>query len=174
MAEFREIISREPFLTVGRVADRLNRKTYVVGGYVRDLFLGRKSKDIDFVTVGSGIELAEAIASERKHARLTVFRNFGTAQVLTGGMELEFVGARKESYNRGSRKPIVEDGTLEDDLSRRDFTINALALCVNGGECFGEVVDLFGGIGDLDKGLIRTPLDPDITCSDEPLRMLSA
>lgn len=174
MAEFREVISREPFLTVGRVADRLNRKTFVVGGYVRDLFLGRKSKDIDFVTVGSGIELAEAIASERKHARLTVFRNFGTAQVLTGGMELEFVGARKESYNRGSRKPIVEDGTLEDDLSRRDFTINALALCVNGGECFGEVVDLFGGIGDLDKGLIRTPLDPDITFSDDPLRMLRA
>ncbi len=174
MAEFREEISKEPFLTVGRVADRLNRRAYVVGGYVRDLFLGRKSKDIDFVTVGSGIELAEAIASERKHARLTVFRNFGTAQVLMGGMELEFVGARKESYNRGSRKPIVEDGTLEDDLSRRDFTINALALCVNSGECFGEVVDMFGGIGDLDKGLIRTPLDPDITFSDDPLRMLRA
>ncbi|MDE6644779.1 MAG: CCA tRNA nucleotidyltransferase [Muribaculaceae bacterium] len=174
MAELREAISREPFLTVGRVADRLERKAYVVGGYVRDLLLGRKSKDIDFVTVGSGIELAEAIASEKKHARLTVFRNFGTAQVLLKGMELEFVGARKESYNRGSRKPIVEDGTLEDDLSRRDFTINALALCVNSGDCFGEVVDMFGGIDDLNKGLIRTPLDPDITFSDDPLRMLRA
>lgn len=174
MAELREAISREPFLTVGRVADRLNRKAYVVGGYVRDLLLGRRSKDIDFVTVGSGIELAEAIASEKKHARLTVFRNFGTAQVVMGGLELEFVGARKESYNRGSRKPIVEDGTLEDDLSRRDFTINALALCVNSGDCFGEVVDMFGGIEDLHKGLIRTPLDPDITFSDDPLRMLRA
>lgn len=174
MAELREAISKEPFLTVGRVADSLGRRAYVVGGYVRDLFLGRKSKDIDFVTVGSGIELAEAIAAEKKRARLTVFRNFGTAQLLMGGMELEFVGARKESYNRGSRKPIVEDGTLEDDLSRRDFTINALALCVNSGESFGEVVDLFGGIDDLDKGLIRTPLDPDITFSDDPLRMLRA
>ena len=174
MAELREAISREPFLTVGRVADRLNRKAYVVGGYVRDLLLGRRSKDIDFVTVGSGIELAEAIASEKKHARLTVFRNFGTAQVVMGGLELEFVGARKESYYRGSRKPIVEDGTLEDDLSRRDFTINALALCVNSGDCFGEVVDMFGGIEDLHNGLIRTPLDPDITFSDDPLRMLRA
>ncbi|MCH5248098.1 MAG: HD domain-containing protein [Muribaculaceae bacterium] len=171
----RESISKEPFLTVGAVADSVGKDCYVVGGYVRDLLMGITSKDIDFVTVGSGIELAEAMAArEGKKARLTVFRNFGTAHLFWKGQELEFVGARRESYQRNSRKPIVEDGTLEEDLSRRDFTINAMAICINGGERNGELVDLFDGLPDLHEGLIRTPLDPDITFSDDPLRMLRA
>lgn len=159
---------------VGDVADSEGRECYVVGGYVRDIILGRKSKDIDFVTVGSGIDLAKAVAARLGHSsHLAVYRTYGTAQVVARGIELEFVGARRESYNRDSRNPIVEDGTLDDDLHRRDFTINALAVSVNG-DRFGEVIDLFGGLEDMNAGIIRTPLDPDITFSDDPLRMMRA
>lgn len=162
------------FRIVGEAADSLGIEAYVVGGYVRDLFLRRHSKDIDFVTVGSGIDLAREVTRQLgRKARCNYFPNFGTAQVVAPGVELEFVGARKESYRRESRKPIVEDGTLDDDISRRDFTINAMAICVNPAR-FGELVDRFGGIADLDAGVIRTPLDPDITFSDDPLRMLRA
>lgn len=162
------------FHLVGDVADNLNHECYTVGGYVRDLFLNRPSKDIDFVTVGSGIEVAQGIAKALgKKAHLNVFQNFGTAQVKCRDLELEFVGARRESYRRDSRKPIVEDGTLEDDISRRDFTINAMALCVNSNR-FGELIDLYDGVGDIERKLIRTPLDPDITFSDDPLRMMRA
>ncbi|MBQ7041320.1 MAG: HD domain-containing protein [Muribaculaceae bacterium] len=167
-------IDTQIFHTVGEMADSLNRKCYTVGGYVRDLFLDRKSKDIDFVTVGSGIEVAQALAQKLgKGTHLSIFQNFGTAQVKYRGIELEFVGARRESYRRNSRKPIVEDGTLDDDLSRRDFTINAMAICVNNSH-FGELIDPYDGIGDLGRKLIRTPLDPDITFSDDPLRMMRA
>ncbi len=168
----KEKIDKPVFHIVGEAADRLGRECYVVGGYVRDLMLGRDSKDIDFVTVGSGIEVAREV-SRTMHAHLAVYRNFGTAQVKKGSMELEFVGARRESYNRNSRKPIVEDGTLDDDLARRDFTINAMALCVNS-ERFGELVDRYNGVSDLHDGLIRTPLDPDVTFSDDPRRMMRA
>ena len=167
-------IDTQIFHTVGEMADSLNRQCYTVGGYVRDLFLDRKSKDIDFVTVGSGIEVAQALAQKLgKGTHLSIFQNFGTAQVKYRGIELEFVGARRESYRRDSRKPIVEDGTLADDLSRRDFTINAMAICVNN-SLFGELIDPYDGIGDLGRKLIRTPLDPDITFSDDPLRMMRA
>ncbi len=160
--------------TIGKAADSIGRPCYAVGGCVRDFFLGRTSKDIDFVTVGSGIELAEVVARNLgKGTHLTVFRNFGTAQVKSHGIELEFVGARRESYQRNSRKPIVEDGTLEEDLSRRDFTINALALRINH-EGFGQLIDLFNGLEDMQRGILRTPLDPDITFSDDPLRMMRA
>lgn len=169
-----EQIDKPIFHQVGQAADSLNRPCYVVGGYVRDIFLHRHSKDIDFVTVGSGIEVAETVARQLgRGTRCNVFRNFGTAQVKHKGMELEFVGARKESYSHDSRKPIVEDGTLDDDLSRRDFTINAMAVCINE-DSFGQLVDPFDGIGDLDRQTIRTPLDPDITFSDDPLRMMRA
>ncbi len=169
----REKIDCPVFHQVGEAADSLGRECYVVGGYVRDLLLERHSKDIDFLTVGSGIEVARKVAELMKGSHLAVYRNFGTAQVKNRRYELEFVGARKESYNRGSRKPIVEDGTLEDDISRRDFTINAMALCVNSGR-FGELVDMFDGMRDLADRVIRTPLDPDITFSDDPLRMMRA
>lgn len=157
----------------------------MIGGFVRDIYLGRSSKDIDCVTVGSGIELAESLTERlgRRYTHLAVYRNFGTAQVKhternreTGvitEMEVEFVGARKESYSHDSRKPIVEDGTLEDDQNRRDLTINDLAICLNA-ERYGELIDPFGGLSDLEKGLCRTPLDPDITFSDDPLRMMRA
>ncbi len=169
-----EAIDTPEVRLVGEAADSLGRECYAVGGYVRDLFLHRHSKDIDFVTIGSGIEVAEAVAAKiGKKAHLAVFRNFGTAQVKKGDLELEFVGARKESYSHDSRKPIVEDGTLVEDLSRRDFTINALAVRVNA-ESFGELIDLFGGIKDMQRRIIRTPLDPDITFSDDPLRMMRA
>ena len=169
-----ERIDSELFHTVGATADSLDRPCYVVGGYVRDIFLHRHSKDVDFVTVGSGIEVAEAVASRLgKGARCNVFKNFGTAQVKHHGVELEFVGARRESYTHDSRKPIVEDGTLDDDLARRDFTINAMAISVNS-DSFGELVDPYDGVGDLDLQFIRTPLDPDITFSDDPLRMMRA
>jgi poly(A) polymerase len=162
------------FKTIGDVADSINRPCYVVGGYVRDLIIGRHSKDIDFVTVGSGIELAEAVGKHLgKGTNVAVYRNYGTAQVKRGHLELEFVGARKESYNRNSRNPIVEDGTLEDDIARRDFTINAMAISVNG-DTFGELIDNYDGMGDIERKLIRTPLDPDITFSDDPLRMMRA
>jgi poly(A) polymerase len=167
-------INNEPFLSVSKIADRLNAETYLIGGYVRDIFLHRKSKDIDIVTVGSGIALAEAVTKHfGRHAHLSVFENFGTAQVKFRDWELEFVGARRESYLRGSRKPIVEDGTLEDDQNRRDFTVNAMAVCLNG-ERYGELIDPFGGLEALEELRIVTPRDPDITFSDDPLRMLRA
>ena len=159
---------------VGNVADQLGRECYVVGGYVRDIFLERPSNDMDFVTVGSGIEVARAVADRLgKRAHLAVFRTYGTAQVKTRQWELEFVGARRESYHRESRNPIVEDGTLDDDQRRRDFTINAMAICLNQ-ERYGELLDPFDGIGDMERRIIRTPLDPDITFSDDPLRMMRA
>lgn len=167
-------IDHRIFHTVGHAADKLGREAYVVGGYVRDLILNRHSKDIDFVTVGSGIELAQEVArSLGPKTKVNVYRNFGTAQVHQGQLELEFVGARRESYHRESRNPIVEDGTLEDDISRRDFTINAMALCVNE-DRFGELVDMFDGMDDIERRTIRTPLDPGITFSDDPLRMMRA
>lgn len=165
----------EPILRrVGAAADRLGLDAYAVGGYVRDCILHRESKDIDFVTVGSGIELAKAVAADLgKGAHLSVFKNFGTARINKRGLELEFVGARKESYSHDSRKPVVEDGTLEDDISRRDFTVNALALRVNESG-FGGIVDMYGGLIDMERKILRTPLDPDITFSDDPLRMMRA
>ncbi len=171
--EIEEHLSRHPFPLIGEAADALGVEAYVIGGYVRDLFLGRPSKDIDVVAVGSGIELAQAVAGRLKRGKISVFKNFGTAQLKTGDVEVEFVGARRESYNRGSRKPIVEDGTLEDDQRRRDFTINALALCLNK-DRYGELVDPFDGLADMEDLTIRTPLDPDITFSDDPLRMMRA
>ena len=165
-------LSKEVFHMVGEAADELQRECYVVGGYVRDIFLERPSKDIDFVTVGSGLELAEVVAQRwGKKAKLAVFPNFGTAQVKRYGEELEFVGARRESYSHDSRKPKVEDGTLHDDQCRRDFTINAMAISVNKAT-YGKLLDPFDGIGDLERRIIRTPLDPDITFSDDPLRMM--
>lgn len=162
------------FAMVGTVADSIHRPCYVVGGFVRDLIIGRHSKDIDFVTVGSGIELAEAVAAKiGPKCNIAVYRNYGTAQLHAGNLELEFVGARRESYNRNSRNPIVEDGTLDDDIARRDFTINAMAISVNG-DSFGELVDRYDGLGDIARCIIRTPLDPDITFSDDPLRMMRA
>ncbi|MBQ9466889.1 MAG: methylated-DNA--[Muribaculaceae bacterium] len=160
---------------VGEVADDKGRECYVVGGYVRDLLLRRPSDDMDFVTVGSGIELAQAVAARlgRKRCSLAVYRNYGTAQVRSGKWELEFVGARRESYRRESRNPIVEDGTLDDDQRRRDFTINAMAVSLNSHN-YGTLLDPFDGVGDLKRRVIRTPLDPDITFSDDPLRMLRA
>lgn len=164
----------EIFTLVGGCADDLGREVYAVGGYVRDKFLGRDSKDLDFVTVGSGIELAKSVAQRLgPGTHVAVYANYGTAQVSCRGIDLEFVGARKESYSRDSRNPIVEDGTLDDDMRRRDFTINAMAICLNEGRR-GELVDPFGGYADLDAKVIRTPLDPDITFSDDPLRMLRA
>lgn len=179
--ELAQILDQEIFHQISIIADRLGVECYVVGGYVRDIFLERPSNDIDVVVVGSGIAVAQALKKELgKKAHLSVFKNFGTAQVKfmrteDGGTrkeyEVEFVGARKESYSHDSRKPLVEDGTLEDDQCRRDFTINALAICLNH-DRFGEFVDPFDGLYDLEDGLIRTPLDPDITFSDDPLRML--
>ena len=159
---------------VGETADQLDLECYVIGGWVRDLILHRPSDDIDIVVVGSGITLAEAVAKKiGKKAHLSVFKTYGTAQVKRGDLELEFVGARRESYTRDSRNPIVEDGTLEEDQNRRDFTINAMAICLNKSH-YGELLDPFDGIGDLARCLIRTPLNPDITFSDDPLRMMRA
>ena len=160
------------FGIVSEVAAEKGVRAFVIGGYVRDCFLGRPSKDIDIVVEGSGIEIAQAVG-ERVHSNVSVFRNFGTAMLRYKGIEVEFVGARKESYNRNSRKPVVEDGTLEDDQLRRDFTINAMAFSLQK-EDFGALVDPFGGIRDLASGIIRTPLDPDTTYSDDPLRMVRA
>lgn len=162
------------FRRIGGIADEMSRKVFIVGGYVRDIFLKRSSSDIDFVTIGSGIELATEVARQLNRGKgLSVFATYGTAQVKTRDLELEFVGARKESYTRESRNPIVEDGTLEDDQNRRDFTINAMAISLNS-DSFGELIDPFNGIGDLNARIIRTPLDPDITFSDDPLRMMRA
>lgn len=160
------------FTLISETADELGVECYVVGGYVRDIFLNRPSKDIDVVVVGSGIETAKALGRKLgRSACVSVFKNFGTAQVKYHHTEVEFVGARKESYSHDSRKPVVETGTLEDDQNRRDFTINALAVCMNRSH-FGELVDPFGGLDDLRERIIRTPLDPDITFSDDPLRMM--
>lgn len=170
--ELAQLLDKEIFHLISQVADELGVECYVVGGYVRDIFLERPSNDIDVVVVGSGIQVASALKQRLgKKAHLSVFRNFGTAQVKFRDTEVEFVGARKESYSHDSRKPVVENGTLEDDQNRRDFTINAMAICLNG-DRFGELVDPFYGIEDLEDGIIRTPLDPDITFSDDPLRMM--
>ncbi len=169
---FPDALENPIFRTLGRLADQAGVPAFVIGGYVRDYFLRRPSTDIDVVVAGSGIELAERLANELK-TNVTVFKTFGTAMVRAGGMEIEFVGARKESYTADSRKPAVEEGTLEDDQLRRDFTINAMALGLNAGR-FGELVDPFGGVTDLDDLIIRTPCDPDRTFSDDPLRMIRA
>ena len=171
-AELAQLLDKDIFHHISNAADKLGLECYVVGGYVRDLFLERPSNDIDVVVVGSGIQVASELkAILGKKAHLSVFRNFGTAQVKYKHTEVEFVGARRESYSHDSRKPVVEDGTLEDDQNRRDFTINALAVCLNKAR-FGELIDPFGGVDDLWDGIIRTPLDPDVTFSDDPLRMM--
>ena len=165
-------LNSELFHRLTETADALGIECYLVGGYVRDLMLERATNDIDVVVVGSGISMAEAFCKRLgRGAHLSVFRNFGTAQVKWHDQEVEFVGARKESYSHDSRKPIVEDGTLEDDQNRRDFTINAMAVCLNSAR-LGELVDPFDGVLDLQDGIIATPLDPDITFSDDPLRMM--
>lgn len=170
--ELKQHFSDKIFRQISETADELGLECYVVGGYVRDIFLQRPSKDIDVVVVGSGIAMAEALGKRLgKGAHVSVFKNFGTAQLKYHGTEVEFVGARKESYTHDSRKPIVEDGTLEDDQNRRDFTINALAVCLNSSR-YGELVDPFGGMDDMKERTIRTPLDPDVTFSDDPLRMM--
>lgn len=170
---FKEVLTRnEIFRIVAESSQKLKLESYVIGGYVRDLLLNRPSKDVDIVSIGSGIKLAEQTAkSIGNEVQVTVFKNFGTAMLRFQDCEIEFVGARRESYNRDSRKPIVEDGTLEDDQNRRDFTINALAISLNENN-FGELIDPFGGLADLKKKTIRTPLDPDITFSDDPLRIM--
>ena len=170
--ELAEILDQDIFHQISEAADRLGLECYVVGGYVRDIFLERPSNDIDVVVVGSGISVAKELKRMLGHkAHLSVFKNFGTAQVKFHDTEVEFVGARKESYSHDSRKPIVEDGTLEDDQNRRDFTINAMAICLNKSR-FGELVDPFNGLADLEDGIIVTPLEPGITFSDDPLRMM--
>jgi poly(A) polymerase len=170
-----EAIQENVFRTLGQAAEELELPAYVIGGYVRDFFLKRgQKKDIDVVAIGSGISLAQKVQELLPQStKVSVFKNFGTAMVKTDDLELEFVGARKESYDRNSRKPVVEDGTLEDDQNRRDFTINAMAFSLNK-NTFGALLDPFDGMGDLHKKIIRTPLDPDITYSDDPLRMLRA
>ena len=167
-----KVKAQDIFHTIGETADSLGYPCYLIGGYVRDLFLNRPTNDVDVMVVGNGIETARALSTRlgREH-QPAIYQNFGTAQVKWHGIEIEFVGARRESYDRNSRKPIVEDGTLEDDLNRRDFTINALGICLNA-DHFGELVDHFEGLYDLEDGIIRTPLDPDITFSDDPLRMM--
>ena len=174
--DIQKALSLPIFKLISETADQLNMECYVIGGWVRDLFLQRPSKDIDIVVVGGGIErpgivIAEALQTKLNKANISIFRNFGTAQLKYHHMEIEFVGARRESYDHNSRKPITEDGTLEEDQNRRDFTINAMALCLNQSR-FGELIDPFGGIEDLEDGLIATPLNPDITFSDDPLRMM--
>ena len=178
-AALAKILDRPIFRQISAAADELGLECYVVGGFVRDIFLERPSNDIDVVVVGSGIEVAkrlqERLGKNPKtghwRAHLSVFRNFGTAQVKAGHMEVEFVGARRESYSHDSRKPVVEDGTLEDDQNRRDFTVNAMAICLNSNR-FGELIDPFDGIADLEDRIIATPLDPEVTFSDDPLRMM--
>lgn len=172
--DFSSFLNHKIFRIVSEVADKTNTETYVVGGYVRDIVLKRSSKDIDFVCIGSGIELAKNVAQKLgPSVRVNYFKNFGTAQIRYEDLDVEFVGARKESYRLDSRKPVVEDGTLDDDQKRRDFTINTLALSVNS-KSFGTLLDPFDGINDIKRKNIRTPLDPSITFSDDPLRMMRA
>lgn len=175
MTLLKEALTHPIFKTVGEVADTLGLECYVVGGYVRDFLLQRDlPSDIDFVTVGSGIALAKAVSEKLdQSSKVTVFKTYGTAMLQHQGLDLEFVGARKESYRKESRNPIVEDGTLTDDQNRRDFTINAMAICINSSR-FGELIDPFGGCIDLENGILKTPKDPDITFSDDPLRMMRA
>ena len=174
MSDYQSQIDLPILHLIGEEADKLGLECYVIGGWVRDLVLHRPSTDIDIVVVGSGILLAETVAKRLgKRAHLSVFKTYGTAQVKRGELELEFVGARKESYQRNSRNPIVEDGTLQEDQNRRDFTINAMAICLNAAR-YGEWLDPFDGIGDIERCIIRTPLNPDITFSDDPLRMMRA
>jgi len=158
--------------TISEITSKANMEAYIVGGYTRDILLNRVSKDIDIVVVGSGIQLAKLV-TKKLNAQLSVFKNFGTAQVKTRDLEIEFVGARKESYERGSRKPIVEDGTLQEDQERRDFTINAMSISLQK-DSFGELIDPFNGLQDLENKILKTPLDPSITYSDDPLRMMRA
>lgn len=172
-SQIHETLQHEIFRVTGQVADQRNQQAFVIGGYVRDLLLDRPCKDIDIVVVGSGIDLAKAVAKKLGDLQVNYFTNFGTAMFRYQDFEVEFVGARKESYDRGSRKPVVEDGTLEDDQNRRDFTINAMALSLNK-ESYGALLDPFGGQEDLKLKRIRTPLDPEITFSDDPLRMMRA
>jgi poly(A) polymerase len=172
--EIQQVLDRKIFKLISEAASALQYETYVIGGFVRDLVLNRPSKDIDIVCVGSGIQLAQEVARRSgKQVHLSVFKNFGTAHLQFKDLDVEFVGARKESYQRLSRKPIVEDGTLDDDLNRRDFTMNAMAICLNK-ERFGEWMDPFNGWQDMENGWIRTPSNPDITFSDDPLRMMRA
>lgn len=172
--EIRSNLNKDIFRLISQTADEMNLECYLIGGYVRDFFLYRRSNDIDVVTVGKGIELAEAVAKRLgRNTRINVFKTFGTAQIKYKNYDIEFVGVRKESYRFDSRKPVVEDGTLEDDQKRRDFTINAMAFCLNK-ERYGELIDPFNGMQDLKDLIIRTPLDPDITFSDDPLRMMRA
>ncbi len=167
-------LNKDIFKIISEAADELGLECYLIGGYVRDFFLFRQSNDIDIVAIGSGIDLAKWVGKKLGAKRnITIFKTFGTAQIKYKGYEIEFVGARKESYNQDSRKPAVEEGTLEDDQKRRDFTINAMAFCLNS-KRFGEVIDPFNGIQDLEDLIIRTPLNPDITFSDDPLRMMRA
>ncbi len=178
MRNLSEHLHHPVFSIVGKAADELGIEAYVVGGYVRDIFLNRPSKDVDFVCVGSGIELAQKVAGELaektgRKPRVAVYANYGTAQLRHGELELEFVGARKESYHSESRNPIVVHETLDDYQKRRDFTINAMAICLNK-DRFGELVDPFDGMADIERRIIRTPLNPDITFSDDPLRMMRA
>ncbi len=172
--EIQANLDKDIFRLISQAADEMKVECYLIGGYVRDFFLYRPSNDIDIVIVGKGIELAESVAEKLgRSARLTVFKTFGTAQIKYKKYDIEFVGSRRESYSHDSRKPVVEDGTLEDDQKRRDFTINAMAFCLNSGR-YGELVDPFNGMQDLEDLIIRTPLDPDITFSDDPLRMMRA
>lgn len=167
-------LTHRVFNIIGEVARQRSLETYVVGGYVRDVLLRRESKDIDFVCVGSGIELAQGVAAALgPRVKVSVYSNFGTAQIVFDDLNLEFVGARRESYRADSRKPAVEDGSLEDDQKRRDFTINAMAISLNA-ESYGRLIDPFDGTGDLKRKMIRTPLDPSVTFSDDPLRMMRA
>ncbi|PLX01174.1 MAG: hypothetical protein C0594_13985 [Marinilabiliales bacterium] len=174
MKELEKYLSHPVFKVISETISSKNQQAFVIGGFVRDIFLNRPSKDIDIVTVGSGIELAEEVAQKIDNSiQVTVFRNFGTAMFKYKDWEIEFVGARKESYNRNSRKPIVENGSLKDDQLRRDFTINALAISLHK-DNYGELLDPFNGLQDLNDGIIRTPLDTDLTFSDDPLRMIRA
>lgn len=172
---YKEALSQDIFQRVGRIADESQIPCYVIGGFVRDFLLGRTMpKDIDIVVLGSGTDFAQKVAQSLPNSpKISLFKNYGTAMIRTEDLDLEFVGARKESYQENSRKPFVEDGTLQDDQNRRDFTINALALSLNA-TTFGDLLDPFGGVADLQNKIIKTPLDPDITYSDDPLRMMRA
>ena len=170
---FSENLKHPVFKVISQIATKKNLQAFVIGGFVRDLILDRPSKDIDIVVVGNGLELAKESAEMLRVKKVSVFESFGTAQFKYKDLDVEFVGARKESYRQESRKPIVEDGTLEDDQNRRDFTINAMAISLHK-DTFGELIDPFDGLKDLEKGILRTPLEPDTTYSDDPLRMMRA